>query len=130
MEAFQASNFRFKQISYGLYEKSRDFYKKYLINFGKYIKSKTIAIIAETIVSKPNWLIELNSEKRRGINVTIIISVVLITAFPVTLSDLSMASFLLKPLRILNLKDVIKWIESSTINPNIMAKINAFDKLK
>jgi len=25
-------------------------YKKYLINFGKYIKSKTIAIIAEIIV--------------------------------------------------------------------------------
>ena len=30
------------------------FYKKYLINLGKYIKSKTIAIIAETIVSNPN----------------------------------------------------------------------------
>ena len=78
-------------------------YKKYLINFGKYIKSKTIAIIAEIIVSNPNWLIELNSDKRSGINVTIIIKVVLMTAFPVILKDLLIESFLFKPLRRLNL---------------------------
>ena len=55
------------------------------------------------MVSNPKWLMELNSEKRRGINVTIIISVVLITAFPVILKDLSIASFLFSPLIILNL---------------------------
>ena len=44
------------------------------------IKSKTIAIIADRIVIVANWLIERNSEKRRGISVTTITRVVLTIA--------------------------------------------------
>ena len=89
-----------------------------------------MAIIAEIMVKKPSWLIELNSENKRGTNVIIITIVVFITALPVKFKDFFIANWWFSPLLILNLYELMMWIESSTIKPNIIAKINALDKLK
>ena len=70
------------------------------------------------------------SENNNGIKEAIIIKVVLITALKVLLSQYVNASSGVKPLLLLKLYDDIICIESSTINPKTIAKINAFDKLK
>ena len=102
----------------------------FLSNLGSRIKSKIIANTAAKIVIYPSWLIDLNSENNNGIKDAIIMKVVLITALNVFLSQYINASSGVKPLLLLKLYDEIIWIESSTINPKTIAKINAFDKLK
>ena len=58
------------------------------------------------------------------------IIVVLTTALAVISNDWFIASSFSKPLFILNLYELKICIESSTINPKTIAKINALDKLK
>ena len=103
----------------------------YLFNkTGKNNMSKISAIIADKMVIWANWLIDLNSENNNGINDTIIIIVVLIIALKVFswqyirafLTDLLVFLFILYA-------DII-CIESSTIKPKTIAKINAFERLR
>ena len=58
------------------------------------------------------------------------IIVVLTTALAVISNDCFIASSFSKPLFILNLYELKICIESSTIKPKTIAKINALDKLK
>ena len=97
---------------------------------GRNNKSNITAIIAEIIVIKANWLIDLNSENNNGRSEIIITIVVLHTALNVYLLQYSKASFMvLFSFRFILYAEII-CIESSTINPNTIARINAFDKLK
>ena len=61
---------------------------------GKNNKSKITAIIAEIIVIKASWLIDLNSENNRGVSDTIITIVVLQTALNVYFLQYSSDSFI------------------------------------
>ena len=62
-----------------------------------------IAMIAEIIVIRPNWLTDLNSENISGSKVTITTIVVFITARAVIFSELLIASSLDIPFMTLNL---------------------------
>ena len=91
--------------------------------------SNTRAISAAVIVTEASWLIEENSDNKRGISDTIITKVVLITAWNVFSLQCFIDSFIDLFLFLLTLNAEIICTESSTINPKTIAKIKALDKL-